>query len=125
LQNIDPLIFGELTWAELDANFIAIKAALKLAVSMIPTDLGVTGLGSATLFDRFNSAYSHGNAAGLTKNNELIMWGSNRGYAIAAANVNAATATPPTAIKFPKLPWLHCRRTKAPYRSWGECRPAS
>jgi hypothetical protein len=70
---------GELTWAELDANFIAIKAALKLAVSMIPTDLGVTGLGSATLFDRFNSAYSHGNAAGLTKNNELIMWGSNRG----------------------------------------------
>ena len=95
---------GELTWAELDSNFIALKAALKLAVSMIPADLSLKGIGSNSLFERFNCAYSHGNAAGLTKNNELIMWGSNRGYALAASNVIASTATPPTSIKFPRPP---------------------
>ena len=92
----------ELTWQEMDANFIAIKNAVLAAIDLIP-ELTGANYGSA-IFAKMNHKYSYGNAAMLTLDGQLVMWSSSRGYKPTAANVNSDLPQIPLAIKFPRSP---------------------
>lgn len=98
---------AELTWDELDQNFLNIKTAIASAVALIPATtttaapLSGTGYGSAVLVDRVVSYGGQGAAGILTADKDMITWSGNRGYGHLNGNGIDSVSTP-NSIKFPR-----------------------